>query len=239
MATSASASPQYIENYLGTKHESATCGFQAVYVAFAIFFGFAPNNPVTHALDAIAIKELISPIYTSYLGHHTGVLIVLVQQLFQNFEPPQLATPATDDLMYCCWPFKQSQAPEIAAVFLSHSTAIQKHCYELENRRLGQNTVFPMANLNKSSAGILRAARRRTCQLPGRNNDPPGIPSTSTFFFKAMAEYTELVVQPIIHTLCVSSGEQFRVRIKPLRSIVCLLMWAEFRVKQRKRLVPR
>jgi hypothetical protein len=70
-----------------------------VYVAFAILFGFAPNNPVAHTLDAVSIKELIGPIYASYLGHHTGIPIVLVQQLFQNFEPPKLAAPATDDLM--------------------------------------------------------------------------------------------------------------------------------------------
>ncbi|KAJ7233379.1 hypothetical protein C8J57DRAFT_1250031 [Mycena rebaudengoi] len=105
-----SQGPQYVANYLGTQHESATCGFWAVYVAFAILFGFAPNNPVAHTLDAVSIQEFIGPIYASYLGHHTGVPIVLVQQLFQNFEPPKLAAPATDDLMLSMWPENISHA---------------------------------------------------------------------------------------------------------------------------------
>ncbi|KAJ6522184.1 hypothetical protein DFH09DRAFT_1330665 [Mycena vulgaris] len=70
--------------YLGLQTDSFTCGFWAVYVAFGLLLRF---NPVNHAISGLDIKELVGPIYLSFIGHELGVTGSLVDELFQGFAP--------------------------------------------------------------------------------------------------------------------------------------------------------
>ncbi|KAJ7787324.1 hypothetical protein B0H14DRAFT_3580469 [Mycena olivaceomarginata] len=70
--------------YLGLQHESYTCGFWVVYVGFSLILDFVMVNEAIKTLD---IKELVGPIYVSFLMDTVGVPASLVQVLFSVFRP--------------------------------------------------------------------------------------------------------------------------------------------------------
>ncbi|KAJ7674052.1 hypothetical protein DFH06DRAFT_1445705 [Mycena polygramma] len=70
--------------YLGLQDDSHTCGFWAVYLGFAYLLDFNPMNNHIHSLD---VKELVCPIYLSFLGDEFGVPASLVHNLFMGFAP--------------------------------------------------------------------------------------------------------------------------------------------------------
>lgn len=78
--------------YLNLQHDSASCGFWAVYIVFAILLGFNPDNAAAHELDSQAVKELTGTVYASFTGDQVGLPMSLVDSLFRRFQP----TAATD-----------------------------------------------------------------------------------------------------------------------------------------------
>ncbi|KAJ7110200.1 hypothetical protein C8R43DRAFT_962368 [Mycena crocata] len=73
--------------HLGLQRESFTCGFWAVYIAFSVLLSFPPVNLVALSMSAHQIKELIGPIYLSFIGNELGVPASLVRELFSPFQP--------------------------------------------------------------------------------------------------------------------------------------------------------
>ncbi|KAJ6488108.1 hypothetical protein C8R47DRAFT_1276561 [Mycena vitilis] len=89
----------YTPVYLNLQHDAYSCGFWAVYVAFAILLGFNPDNTYAHELDAAAIKELTGTAYASFVGDQVGVPMDLIRELFGRFEPSVLNLPMSGDSM--------------------------------------------------------------------------------------------------------------------------------------------
>ncbi|KAJ7743233.1 hypothetical protein DFH07DRAFT_979671 [Mycena maculata] len=73
--------------FLGLQGDISTCGFWAVYVAFAILLQFDPENPAARSLTPTDIKELIGAIYLSFIGNEVGLPASLVNELFRKFAP--------------------------------------------------------------------------------------------------------------------------------------------------------
>ncbi|KAJ7161797.1 hypothetical protein C8R43DRAFT_1104873 [Mycena crocata] len=83
-------SRRYTAVYLNLQRDQYTCGFWAVYVAFAIILGFNPDNMVARDLDSAGIKELTGSVYAVFVGDGVGASMGLIQNLFGRFGPTVL-----------------------------------------------------------------------------------------------------------------------------------------------------
>ncbi|KAF7328148.1 hypothetical protein MVEN_02572200 [Mycena venus] len=72
--------------YLGLQDDDYTCGFWVVYAGFSALLDFPLINEAIRAPD-MDIKELVGPIYISFLSDPEGVPASLIQVLFEVFRP--------------------------------------------------------------------------------------------------------------------------------------------------------
>ncbi|KAJ7187358.1 hypothetical protein C8R46DRAFT_1207309 [Mycena filopes] len=87
------ASQNFFAIHLNLQHDVYTCGFWAVYVAFAILLGFNPDNNAARELGPRALKELTGSVYAAFLGDEVGVSMALMQGLFARFNPAVFGAP--------------------------------------------------------------------------------------------------------------------------------------------------
>ncbi|KAJ7176820.1 hypothetical protein C8R46DRAFT_1346767 [Mycena filopes] len=94
--------------YLDLQHDSKTCGFWAVYVAFSLLLIFPMVNDHVRSLD---IKELVCPIYLSFIGDERGVPASLVANLFCGFAPVVTLANLPSELIISYRPAQYQRAP--------------------------------------------------------------------------------------------------------------------------------
>ncbi|KAJ7180200.1 hypothetical protein C8R43DRAFT_941883 [Mycena crocata] len=97
---------QFTPFHLGLQQESFTCGFWAVYIAFSVLLSFPPVNLVALSMSAHQIKELIGPIYLSFIGNELGVPASLISYRPSDISRAVLdkirapgSSPETDDIV--------------------------------------------------------------------------------------------------------------------------------------------
>ncbi|KAF8155065.1 hypothetical protein K438DRAFT_1777942 [Mycena galopus ATCC 62051] len=83
--------------YLGLQHDSYTCGFWVVYIGFSLILGF---DMVNNAITSMDIKELVGPIYVSFIMDPLGVPASLIHVLFSVFRPSLQLGHLPSDLVF-------------------------------------------------------------------------------------------------------------------------------------------
>ncbi|KAF8532355.1 hypothetical protein JB92DRAFT_2824453 [Gautieria morchelliformis] len=75
---------------LGIQKDSSTCGFWAVYVAFALTLQLLISEQVLGSLTPCELKEIIGSIYIEYMSHEEGLLSQALAPIFARFNPSNL-----------------------------------------------------------------------------------------------------------------------------------------------------